>query len=918
MPVEIKPGPEHRETQPTRPRGLPVEKTIHRHALSRITALAMAPQEGALLVVGGLGAGKSRLLAAVDLAPDVDIHRLRINPAEAGLPLSGLSAIISSLQYPEAVELSGKLLSAQDNGVRVAERAAELLVFIHHYIKNATLLLIDDIDQMDHDSQIILSMVATRLGGTGLCIVGTASTIPAAGPLESLPRLDLGRLDLADSTTIASDLTRSTADDAVLRIVVSASSGNPQALAHTVRRLTPQQLAGSAPLVLPFTVAHSGSGTADPIEAVSAEPDSLLARLSCAAVSSHEAIAREFDAAQELLEELLSDGSVRSSGRYLSIGDPLIRSRVYWSLDKRTRRDLHAAAARSEAPDEPGLAAWHRSWLDSDSSGHDEMLVAATGFATQGLIGPAVEFAERALALDHDAVDSSARLYELALALLDRGELSYAVRYARLGQRRPGAAHAAPRLAILRTNIEFLSTQRLLTEDVDDWVSMSRGENPDDAAFVLSTIALCHAERWELEAARESLKRAHVLLEACSAETVDTYNRAATLLSAFEGDPGPSNTTFDRVSRHGVANTPTATLAWLGRSLSFLDRHAEARRTFKAIINLEPAPDPVWLETTRYWQAENEILAGNQFEAMAAIDQLDRETPDLRLHQRFRQLLMTWYWQAKGNRKEADAAIAECHRSFADGDTPALSARLAAYQGRFALIENRFEDAIAFLRMTASIGAGFRNPTMQQYQVDLIEAYTASGRMAEATEQFRQFHRETLRRPTRWTSLAAARANALVTPGEAGITAFQQAIRAWHPGDLQFELGRTVLGYADRLRSLGHQPESREQYLAARMIFTQLGAMSWARKAESQPPLREAVQEHPLLALLAPDERVVAELVCQGLRNKEIASQLFVSVRTVEVRLTRIYQKLGARSRAHLTAMLTSSEAISGTDQTAS
>lgn len=884
-----------------------LKTTIHRDAFARISALATAEQEGSLLVIGAPGTGKSRLLAAVDPVDGVVTYLVRVNPAEVEFPLSGLSAVIACFQGPTARALAATLLSPPDGHSHVAAHASELLGLIHDMTQPATLLLIDDIDLMDRASQTVLAMVASRLGGAGLRLVATASAKPTTGPLTSMPQVNLGQLGFADSLSLASGLVQSQVDEAVLRIVVGASAGNPQALARNTRLLTPQQLASSAPLALPFKAPHGHRAAVNESPAAQARQE-VLERLSCASLGSRDAISDGTGDTKSVLEELVSDGSVISTGRYLSIADPLLRSELYWSMDTRARRDIHSTAAKAELPDSPGLAAWHRSWVDTDSVTTGELFAAATELATAGFIRPAVELAERALCLDHNAIESAADLFELAKAMYLRAELSHARRYARLAQRTAGAASIAPRLAILRTKIEFMSNQQLLTEHVDDWVNTIGGDNADDGAYVLSTLALCQTERWELDAAARSLARARPLLPRSSPETVELYHLATMLLSAMQGDADPANKMFDRVSRHAVTDTSVATLALLGRSLTFIDRHAEARRIFKAIINLEPAPAPVWLLTAKYWLAENEIMAGNQFEALALINQLDTAAQDSEMHRSLHLLLMSWYWQVTGNRKEADAAIDECHRAFSAADSPALAAKLVAYQGRFALMDGRFEDAIAFLRMTASTGAGFKNPTLLRFEVDLIEACTLSGRVKEAMEQFQSFQRRCLPYRTRWSTLAIARANAIVTVGEPSIAAFQQAIHLWHPGDPQLDLGRIVLSYADRLATLGHQQEAKEQYLAARMIFTQLGAMTWARKAESLHPVQNRRQEHPLLASLGPDERLVADLVCQGLRNKEIAAELFVSLRTVEVRLTRIYHRLGARSRAHLTAMLTSAD----------
>ncbi|HSP53571.1 MAG TPA: LuxR C-terminal-related transcriptional regulator [Cryobacterium sp.] len=885
-----------------------MKAAIHLEVLAQIRDVAIAPQEGALLIVGETGSGKTHLLADVEPIPGIVTYRLRINPAEAVIPLSGLSAFVASFQNPDAAALSGKLLVPADGDAQLATRAAELLAVIHDLTSSSTLLLIDDLDLMDSASQTVFAMVASRLGGTGLSLVGTVSTEPFGGPLASLPRVPLTRLNFTGSMTLASEILGPQCDEAVRRMVVSASAGSPRELVRNARSLTDQQMA-TAPVSLPFRASRSAAA---PVE-TPADPQGLLVRLSCAFLSSQDALLTDNVHDRAALEEFLSAGTVVREGRYLRIGDAALRARLYWSLDAGTRAELHTRAARLEAETggDPGLAAWHQSWADAGYLTSDQLFSAATEFAGRGLIWQAIELAERALALALDSTGPAPALLDLAEALYRQGEMSFAARYARLGQRRPGTVSNAARLAVLRTRIEFMSNQKLLTTDLDDSVGVrdGRAADPDCAANGLGVVALCQAERWEVEAARETLARARHLLPKSTPETIELNELSGILLAALEGDPGPAGRAFDRHTRQGGAETSAQTLVVLGRSLALVDRYGESRRILKSVLNLEPPPDPVLVQTAQYILAETEILAGNQFEAVAVIDQL-HASGETQVHRTVHQLLMSWYWQAKGDGDRAAAAIDECNRSFATSDNPALAARLVADQGRFALMEGRIDDAIAFLRNAASIG--FRNPSLLRYQADLIEAYVLAGRLREAVAQFREFHARARQYRTRWTVLALARAEALLTPGEASVTAFEQAVRLWHPGDSQFELGRTLLSFADRLVSLGRNRESVEQYVAARMIFTQLGAMSWARKADAVRLGPDSPLEHPLFAKLAPEERIVADLVRRGLRNKEIAAELFVSLRTVEMRLTRTYNKIGARSRAHLIAMLSGSDAVVG------
>ncbi|HUG50431.1 MAG TPA: LuxR C-terminal-related transcriptional regulator, partial [Terrimesophilobacter sp.] len=732
------------------------------------------------------------------------------------------------------------------------------------------------------------------------------------GPFAALRRIELAPLTFGESLRLLSEVAGPAHDDAVFRMLVTASRGNPGTLLHNFGLLTGKQRAGEAPLVFPFRP-RNGLDTArgkEVDESSSSERSALLARLSCSRLTGTASVRGMTGDVDRALEDLLSEGIVVHTSRYLRIRDPLLRSRVYWSLDRANRARLHSSAALAESPLEPGLIAWHRSWAEPGGASPGELLSAATTFVRQGFPLQGVELAERALVLDGEAVSDPDALFELAEEMFVHGELAHARRYCRLLQHGSRHAAASPRLSLLRTRIEFMSTQQLPGLNSDDWVGTHSEESVDDVATSLAAVTMFRAERWEIDAALDSLRRARALLSRCSADVADTVELASVLVASLGGDPAPALKALERVSHRGLDETGVRALLALGRSLTFVDRYAESRRVLKAIINRVPAPQPLWLETAKYALAENEILAGNQFEAIATIERLDGEDTGAQLHRNFHLVLMSWYWQAQGNQGEADAAIAECDKSLANGDNLALSARLVSYQGRFALLGGRLDEAIGFLKHTETLTSRLTTPNLLRYLADLVEAYVLSGRLPEALALCQELRAKSKSIGARGTMLAIARAQALVTDGERSVAAFEYVIKSWHPGDSPFELGRTLLSYADRLASLNHIHESREQYFAARIIFTQLGATMWARKSDMSRPGDDPDREHPLLSRLTADERQVAVMVCQGLRNKEIATQLFVSLRTVEVRLTKIYHKLGARSRAHLIAMLSTAEGL--------
>ena len=123
-----------------------------------------------------------------------------------------------------------------------------------------------------------------------------------------------------------------------------------------------------------------------------------------------------------------------------------------------------------------------------------------------------------------------------------------------------------------------------------------------------------------------------------------------------------------------------------------------------------------------------------------------------------------------------------------------------------------------------------------------------------------------------------------------------------------FERARTLLCYAERLETSGRHKDAKNALLRAKALFEEAGAAAWTQHVDAML-LGDHVQDvpeihSPALLLLSDQERELVQLVARGRRNKEIAASLFVSVRTVEVRLTAIYRKLGVQSRSQLTCLV--------------
>ncbi len=187
-----------------------------------------------------------------------------------------------------------------------------------------------------------------------------------------------------------------------------------------------------------------------------------------------------------------------------------------------------------------------------------------------------------------------------------------------------------------------------------------------------------------------------------------------------------------------------------------------------------------------------------------------------------------------------------------------------------------------------------------------IEALVALGRLGEAAEEISYV--EERGRPTSraWHAAVAARGRALVAAARGDVESARAAIgcalEAHERLPQPFELGRTLLAQGQIERRFKQRGAARRALTKALDLFDSLGAPLWAERAAEE--LARIPGRSPGAGELTETERRVADLVAEGLSNKEVAAKLFISVRTVEANLSKVYAKLGIRSRTELASRL--------------
>jgi len=191
---------------------------------------------------------------------------------------------------------------------------------------------------------------------------------------------------------------------------------------------------------------------------------------------------------------------------------------------------------------------------------------------------------------------------------------------------------------------------------------------------------------------------------------------------------------------------------------------------------------------------------------------------------------------------------------------------------------------------------------------DEVEALIALGRIGDAEALCAALATDDNAPGDPWQRAIGARCYALLAAAhgdvEASIRELDRALVAHTELAMPLERARTLLTYGTVLRRAKRKRMARERLEEALDIFISLGASAWIKRAKSE--LSRVAPSPVGMGVLTPTEAKVAELVASGRTNKELAAELYLSVKTVEANLSRVYDKLNVRSRSELVARLTS------------
>jgi len=878
-------------------------------------------RSGSLALRGEAGIGKTALLEyAVERAEEMTVVRALGVEADAELQFSGLLELLrpladhfAAIPAQQAAALRSALgLGAAEAVDRFTVGAATLNVLAAAAEQRPVLVVLDDVQWLDAATADAVLFAARRLVADAVGILFAIRQDDAQDAFE-LPGIDSLVLSGIAAEHAPRLLGPGVAPE-VARRMCEAAAGNPLALLEARPQLSEEQLAGREPLPEPLP-------TGPTLEAAfAARAASLPHKSRRALVLVSVALAQEnrietIAAALQALELEATALEPAEDAGLVSVADgrilfrhPLVRSAVYHRAPPSERRAAHRALAASL--DDPERRAWH---LAGAAIGRDEQAASALEVAARaavecsGYAAGAAAFA-RAATLSPDADVRLRRLHGAADAAFRAGRTDDAaglIAEPAASSPDPHARAAALRLAArieyVQGSVEEASARLIAAAELLEGV---------DAALAVEVYAEGCTTRQILGEPSKIL----ALADRAASLAADVHDEGVERLAAFTrgwalcgaGRAAEGLRLVEPFARPTEVVEPLDLLALMRGSLAldWLDRSRTAHRYAASAVERARAQGAVgllpYLLLQQAWHGVRSGFLNDGYAAASEALGLARDH-DLLLPRMQALLILAAATARRGDEAECRAYAQEVGPLAEERGLRVFRIWLLYSLGILALARRRLDDAAHDLEAAAREleDARLHSPSFVP-RAELIEVYARAGRNADAQAAIARFESS----PEADSPLgraAAARGRGLLTTNEAFEACFDEAFAAHERSDDRWSLARTQLCFGERLRRGGRRVDAREQLGAALGAFEELDARPWAERARGElratgeTRQRRKDWEHERLT---PQELQIVLHVARGLTNREVGAALFLSHKTIEFHLGRIYRKLGIRSRA--------------------
>jgi DNA-binding CsgD family transcriptional regulator len=878
-----------------------------------------------LVLRGEAGVGKSALLGyAAERAQGCRLVRAAGVESEMELPFAGLHQLCAPLldglerlpppQREALATAAGLSLGVRPDRFLVGLAVLSLLSDAAE--QQPLLCLIDDAQWLDQSSAQVLAFVARRLEAESVVFVFAERDASELDALAGLPELLLEGLPDADARQLLASMIGGPLDERVVERIVAETRGNPLALLELPQGLSPAELAGfglSAAQPLPGRIEQRFR---ERVEQLPADSQRLLLAAAAEPIGDPTLLWRAADRLgipPEAAEPAETTGLLTLRTR-VAFRHPLLRSAIYRAASGEERRSVHRALASATDPEvDPDRRAWHRAQAAAgpDEDVAEELERSAGRAHARGGLAAAAAFLERAAALSPEPARRAERALNAAQAKHDAGAPDAALRL--LASAEMGALDEFQRARLERLRAQLAFTLRRGNDAPPLLLTAAKRLAPLDARLARETYlealaAAIFAGRLSgSTGVREAAEAARAAPPAPNpSRTIDLLldGLATRFTDGYAASVPPLRESLRAARRDDGRTDDDMRWLWLACRIApdlwddetwheLTERHVRLARAAGALTLLPLAVT---------YRAGVHVHAVEFDDASALIEEADaiaEATGSARLSYTS---LVVAAW--RGQEEQAMKLIQDGRR---DATSRGEGRAIALAEYATAVLCNGLGHYPAAL---AAARRACEHDDLNLFAwalIELVEAAARSGEPDLAAGACAQLCERTRLGGTEWALGIEARSRALLSERQQAQDLYREAIERLGRSRIKVHLARAHLLYGEWLRRENRRADARQPLRSAHELFATMGAEAFAHRAEREllaTGEKARKRTDDTRAQLTAQETQIAQLAREGYSNPEIGAQLFISPRTVEYHLHKVFTKLSIGSRSELTLAL--------------